>query len=209
VVSQHKASPSDKFRFIGVLVSVVPVLWTAILASYGGYLLGRWALFANQSLLIIFAWCLLLGMYILDQEPTWNFFLLVGFSFVGGMLIQGVGLDANQGKVWGSLAVGVMMALLWGMWSGSQLSQAGMYLFPITILYLLGWVGCSFYSFPSWLLAIWAGLGWLLFMLIGTAVVSRGSSGIEEVEPISLCSDLYVIFFNLFWLGILFWNAVY
>lgn len=207
-MKQNKASPSDEVQLFGVLVSVAPVLGAAALAAGGGYYLGQWAPVAIRPYLIIIAWCLLIGMYILDQEPTWNFFLLVGFSALGGVLLRGLGSGINQGRGWGSLAVGLMLALLWGSWAGSQLSGAGIYLFPLTILYLLGWIGLSFYSFPSQYIAIWAALGWVLFLLIATSVISRGAFRTESVEPVSLAGDLFVVLFNLFWLGIIFWGAV-
>ncbi len=208
MANQNKASPSDEFQLFGVLISIVPVLGAAVLAACGGFFLGRWVPSGIRPYLIIIAWSLLIGMFILDKDPTWNFFLLVGFSLLGGMLLQGLAIGVNQGKVWGSLAVGFMIALLWGSWSGSQLSQAGMYLFPITVLYLMGWIGVSFFTFPTQIVALWAGLGWLLFTLIGTSVFSRGASGVEKLELTALASDLFVVFFNLFWLGIIFWESV-
>lgn len=207
-MKQNKASPSDEVQLFGVLVSVAPVLGAAALAAGGGYYLGQWAPPVIRPYLMIIAWCLLIGMFILDQEPTWNFFLLMGFSVLGGVLLRGLGSGINQGTGWGSMAVSLMIALLWGSWAGGQLSRAGIYLFPMTILYLLGWIGLSFYNFPSQYIAIWAGLGWLLFTLIATSVISRGGSGGERTEPVSLAGDLFVVLFNLFWLGMIFWGAV-
>lgn len=208
MVNPNKASPSDKFQLFGVLVSIVPVMGTAVLVAWGGYYLGQWISSGAWPYLTIISWGLLIGIFIFEKDPKWIFFLLVGFSFIGGMLLQGLGLDVNHSRGWGSLVLGFVIAFIWGASSGSQLAKAGGVLFPLTILYLLGWIVFSFYSFPSEVIAVWAGLGWLLFTLIGTSVISRRSSGMERIEPISLASDLFVVFFNLFWLATVFWSAV-
>jgi len=181
-----------------------PVLGGAGLGSWFGHSLGGWVPDGARIYLMILAWGLLLGMFILDEEPRWNFALLIAFAFTGGILLSMMAVTSQRAKVWSTLSVGLVLALVWGVLAGAKIRKAGAYLFPATILYLLGWVLFAMYNLPAGITAAWAGMGLILFVFIGTSVISRAK--IEEgTSHVSLASDLFVVLFNLYWLAEVFW----
>jgi hypothetical protein len=150
-------------------------------------------------------WGSLIGLYILEDEPGWNGALLLGFAMAAGALLRGVNFEAAPGKVWSTLVFCLCVSLVGGAYSGQKVRRARVTLFPLSILYLLGWIVFSIFPLPEIGMMMWAVLGLLLFLLVGVSIFSRGKLEGGEGYPIPLASDLFVVGFNLFWLAAVFW----
>lgn len=134
--------------------------------------------------------------------------MFCGFALSAGVLLHWVDFSSILGKVWVTLSMAWVVLVVWGTLSGEKAVQGPGYLFPVMILYLLGWILFSLVSLPDVVAAIWAGLGWVLFTLIGVSVIlrSKGESGQGFVTRMAV--DLFVVSFNIFWLAAMFWQAV-
>lgn len=173
-----------------------------------GYYLGRWVPGAGRVYLMGVTWGLLIGLYILEEEPGWNVALLLGFALAAGALLEGVNVEVVHGKVWRTLVFCLGLSFVGGAFSGPIARRAGIYLFPLAILYLLGWVLLTIFPLPGPWMSWWALLGLLLFLLIGVSTISGGKIAGGEGSPISPASDLFVVGFNLFWLAAVFWGTL-
>lgn len=172
-----------------------------------GYYLGRWVPGPGRVYLMSVTWGLLIGLYLLEEEPGWNVALLLGFALAAGALFKGMNFEIVQGEVWRTLVSCLGLSFVGGALSGPMVRRAGIYLFPIAILYLLGWVLLTIFPLPGPGMSLWALVGLLLFLLIGVSVISRGKIAGGEGNPISPASDLFVVGFNLFWLAAVFWGT--
>jgi hypothetical protein len=144
---------------------------------------------------------LFLAMTILDQEPGWNLALLIGFSVTAGTLLNWSGADAARWETW-LLFLGLLAAAMIGaMTLGTTLGKGIKFLFPLTILYMLGWLGIIFWDLPGWLRGFWMFSGLLLFTVIAAGALQRGFTMRVEDSPVPLSIELWVILINLFWLS--------
>ncbi len=205
---QNKAFPKDKLHLFAFLVRVVPYLGMAGVACWIGRSIGSWVPDSGRVYLMSITWGLLIGLYILEEEPGWNVALLLGFALAAGALFEEIDLGAFRGKVWSTLASCLCLSFVGGSLSGRRLRGVGVYLFPLAILYLLGWVFLKFFPVPGAWVSLWACLGLLLFLLIGVSVFSRGKVEGGQGSPVPLASDLFVVTLNLFWLAAMFWGWV-
>lgn len=178
------------------------------LTSGAGYYVGEWLPDEAVIYLIFICWGLLLGTYILREEPVWNLLLLLGFALSGGILLRQLDVTPIREEVWGTIILGLVIALIWGLLSGNRITRAASFLFPATLIYLLGWLLFSIYSLQIWMIRFWAGLGLILFLFIGVSLMGRGKYLGEKVHTVEFANDLFVVLFNLFWLAVVFWGPV-
>ena len=144
---------------------------------------------------------LFLAMTILDREPGWNLVLLLGFSFTAGTLLNWSGADAGRWSTW-LLFLGLWAAaLVWAVALEPSLYKGLKFQFPLTVLYLLGWLGIIFWDLPGWIRGLWIVSGTLLFTMIAAGVLQKGMTIQKEESPVPLGIELWVILFNLFWLA--------
>ncbi|MBS3751084.1 MAG: hypothetical protein KGY39_06215, partial [Anaerolineales bacterium] len=190
------------------LVRIAPSLALAGLISGLGHSIGKWIPDAGWIYLLGATWGFFVGMYILEQEPVWNTLLFLGFAMSSGALLRGIDYEGVLSRVWLTLIGGISASFVWGLFSGPMPTRAAGYLFPLTILYLLGWILLSILSLPSGWLVFWAGLGLMLFLLIAVSIFNKGKMKGGEGSPVPLASDLFVVGFNFFWLAAVFWGAL-
>lgn len=190
------------------LVRIAPSLVLAGLVSGLGHFIGKWIPEAGWIYLLGATWGFLVGMYILEQEPVWNTLLFLGFAMSSGALLRGIDYEGVLSRVWLTLIGGISASFVWGVFSGPMPTRAAGYLFPLTILYLLGWILLSILPLPSGWLVFWAGLGLMLFLLIAVSIFNKGKMKGGEGSPVPLASDLFVVGFNFFWLAAVFWGAL-
>lgn len=205
---QNKAFLKDRLHLFAFFVRVVPYLGMAGVASWVGRSIGYWVPDSGRVYLMSVTWGLLIGLYIMEEEPGWNVVLLLGFALAAGTLFEEVDFEAFRGKVWSTLVFCLCLSFIGGTLSRHRIRRVGVYLFPLAILYLLGWMFLKFFPVPSAWMSLWACLGLLLFLLIGVSVFNRGKGEGGDGSPVPLASDLFVVTLNLFWLSAVFWNLV-
>jgi len=188
-----------------VLIRLTPLLGLGVAAVILGYRLADWIPgIGNFYQLVIFLG-LLSGMIILGTEPGWNVMLYLGFALAGGALLFWSGALVGQLKTWILFSVLILISLAGGAFSRGSKGRAAAVLFPITILYLIGWVLFLFFPLPELLRMIWMLLGLVLFTLITIAVFSQGKNLRQRESAVPLTIELFVVLFNLFWLSGLIW----
>ena len=155
----------------------------------------------SRAYLLIPFLVLFLAMTILDREPGWNLVLLLGFSFTAGTLLNWSGADAARWGTWLLFLSLCAAALIWAAVLGLSLSKGLKFLFPLTVLYLLGWLGIIFWDLPGWIRGLWIYSGLTLFTAIAAGILQKGMTIHSEESPVPLGIELWVILFNLFWLS--------
>jgi len=170
-----------------------------------GYRLADWIPGIGSLYQIIILLGLFLGMIILGTEPGWNVTLYLGFALAGGVLLFWSGALVNQLKTWILFSVLLLISLAGGAFSSRSTGRAAAVLFPITILYLAGWVFFLFFPLPGLFKMIWIILGLALFTLITKAVFRQGKTLSQGESTVPLTIELFVVLFNLYWLSGLIW----
>ena len=203
--SQNKASPNGKPGLLVLLIRLIPLLGLGILAAILGYNLANMIPAAWRVYLGLVFLGLLLSMVILDTEPGWNIVLFLGFAAVAGMYLYWSGAEYSRWKPWILFSSLVLISLVGGSVLNERFGRAAKVLFPITILYLGGWIFFLFYNIPTALKIIWIWSGLILFTLISIAVLVRGKIKSLEDNPVPIVIELFVVLFNLCWLSGLIW----
>ena len=188
-----------------MLIRLAPLLGLGIGAVILGYHLADWIPGIGSFYQLIIILGLFLGMIILGTEPGWNVTLYLGFALAGGVLLFWSGALVNQLKTWILFSVLFLISLAGGAFSSRSTGRAAAVLFPITILYLAGWIFFLFFPLPELLKMIWVVLGLGLFTLITIAVFRRGKALRQEESAVPLTVELFVVLFNLYWLSGLIW----
>jgi hypothetical protein len=180
---------------------LVPILAPACLAAALGYnLLPLIPAWARAYLLIPFL-VFFLAMTLLDREPGWNMALLLGFSISAGLLLNWSGSEAARWSTW-LLFLGLVGAAWIGAVSlGTVLAKGLTLLFPLTVLYLLGWLGIILLNLPEWVRGLWILSGLALFTVIAAGTLRRVFKLEVQDTPLPLAIELWVILINLFWLS--------
>lgn len=184
-----------------LLIRLAPLLGSAAAGAALGFQLLFLIPPRGRSYLLIPFLVLFLAMTILEKEPGWNLALLLGFSLTAGLLLNWSGADAIRWGTWllflGCWTVGLIGAVI----LGRPLQKALKFLFPLTALYMLGWLGVILWDLPGWIKGTWVLSGLALFTVIAAGVLQRGFTLQDEESPVPLGIELWVILFNLFWLS--------
>lgn len=188
-----------------MLIRLSPLLGLGIGAVILGYHLADWIPGIGSFYQLIIILGLFLGMIILGSEPGWNVTLYLGFALAGGVLLFWSGALVNQLKTCILFSGLLLISLAGGTFSSRSSCRAAAVLFPITILYLAGWIFFLFFPLPELLKMIWVVLGLGLFTLITIAVFRRGKALHQEESAVPLTVELFVVLFNLYWLSGLIW----
>jgi len=144
-------------------------------------------------------------MVILDTEPGWNVVLFLGFAVVAGMLLNWSGAEYSRWNSWTLFSILILISLVGGSLLNGRFGRSAKVLFPITILYLVGWIFFFFFPIPAPFKIIWIISGLILFTLIFIAVLVRGKIKSQEDNPVPIVIELFVVLFNLCWLSGLVW----
>lgn len=204
----NKAFPSADVQALIFSLKLAPYLGLAgITAGLGNYL-GRFFPPHLILYLLLIAWTILIGLYIMEEEQRWVLFLFILFSFLAGVFVGSAAVVGNPGKTWSTVGLGWIFAIAGGSFVKGWLPISGVFLFPATMLYLVVWFLFMRVGMPTWLFLGWAAVGFGLFSLIGSVAIKRGFADDDNPRMISLAADLFIITYNLYWLGTLFWSEV-
>jgi len=171
------------------------------LAAVLGYHLANLIPLAARIYLVLVFLGLLFGMIILDTEPGWNVVLFLGFALAAGVVINWSGAEITQIKTWILFSVLVIVSLVGGWFLKGKFGRAARVLFPLTIIYMIGWLLFLFYPVSPALERTWIIIGLILFTLIATAVMVRGKTMNKQDSIMPLANELFVVLFNLCWLS--------
>jgi len=183
------------------LIRLTPFLGAGILAAILGYRLANLIPIAGRIYLILVFLGLLFGMIILDTEPGWNVVLFLGFALAAGIVINWSGAEITRIKTWIVFSGLLIISLVGGWYLKSKFGRAASVLFPLTIIYMIGWMLFLFFELSPVLERFWILLGLMLFTLIATAVFVGGKTMNKQDSIMPLANELFVVLFNLCWLS--------
>lgn len=178
-----------------------PIMLVAALFTAAGVYLGRQIPLRFSLWFAIAALVLLLTLQIFKNEKGWNFTLLLMMALVAGVSMNRLDLSGAGWFSWFACFLGLVVSILWAYVLGVRLGWMGILFFPLILLYLLGWMFSALVFELAPLAEIWPWIGLFLFLGLGIYLLTeaRFTSGTESAVPLG--SDLYVVYFNLFWLG--------
>ncbi len=202
---QNRAFPSGKPELLVLLIRLAPFLGLGIIAAVLGYNLADLIPVAGRIYLVAVLLGVLMSMVILDTEPGWNVVQFLCFAVAAGMLVHWSGAETTRFSSLILFSVLILITIAGGTFLGSRFGRVVRFLFPITILYMIGWLFFLFYQVPAVLKTIWIFSGLVLFTLITIGVLIRGKSQNQEDSPVPLSIELFVVLFNLYWLSGLVW----
>lgn len=179
----------------------MPILGSAAAGTALGYqVLSLIPAQARDFLLAPFL-VLFLILIVLEREPGWNLVLLLVFSISAGSLLNWSNVDVTSWLTWFLFLFlctgGLTLALRWS----THLPRGLNILSPLSILYLLGWMGIILRVLPGWMRDVWIIAGLLLFTGLAARALGQGFTLPIEESPIPLGIELFLILFNLFWLS--------
>ena len=179
-----------------------PLLGLAGLAAFlGSHLAGNFPTWVGLPL-TVGVFTLLVILQIFKMAHRWNLILLLGFAMTAGMLLQVIGIKKHWFP-WVVLFFATVVSLFWAFRLGIRLGWIGTALFPVSVAYLLGWAAFYFFSPPAILDVIWAGVGLIVFLGLAVHAITEGRYAEQAGSLVPLASDLFLIFLNLFWLGVI------
>jgi len=160
----------------------------------------------GRGYLLLVFFGLLLSMIILDTEPGWNLVIFLGFALVAGMLLYRSEVLVPQFKSWMIFSILCLISIAGAAYSRSRIRRAAGILYPVAVLYLLGW-GCFliFQIRPIYEMG-WIVFGLILFTLITMVILNQGKTKSQDASPVPLVFELFVVLYNLFWLSSLLWK---
>jgi len=181
----------------------MPLLGLTALIAALGHRLGKYIPVELWLLPAITALILFLALQIFKQVPRLNLVLLLGLALLAGAVLNWLDLSGRTWFAWIALILGLALSLVWGYLLGIRLGWFGILLFPITIAYLIGWFLISLLPEFAQLSVGWAVVG--LFVFLGLAIHTVTEARFSEAgdTPVPLVSDLFIVYFNLFWIGAL------
>ncbi|MBC8505615.1 MAG: hypothetical protein ISR58_15985 [Anaerolineales bacterium] len=187
--------------FMKFVIRCVPILFLTALVTMLGHHLGEripsdWWYLPAIIALVLFA-----TLQIFKQVTPLNFVLLLMLALSAGALLNSFDLESGNWFPWVVLSMGLVIPLVWGYGLGIRLGWVGALFFPFTIVYLLGWVILYFIpELEAWTLA-WALIGLFVFIGLVTHIVTEARYSNVEEKQVPLASDLFILHFNLFWIG--------
>ncbi|MBL7162241.1 MAG: hypothetical protein ISS57_06520 [Anaerolineales bacterium] len=177
-------------------IFILVALIAALGYHLGEYIPSEWWLLPAAGALV-----LLITLQIFKLVPRLNFILLLGLALSAGALLNWFDLGDGNWFPWIVLSLGLISSLAWGYLLGIRLGWISSLFFPLTIVYLLVWF--LIYLVPglaAWMLA-WAIIGMFLFVGQAIHIVTEARYSKTEEVPVPLVSDLFITYFNLFWIG--------
>jgi hypothetical protein len=178
-----------------------PLLALTALTAALGFRLGGQIPFGGWPLFTISALALLIMLQIFKTVPRWNLVLLLGLALLAGALLNWLDIQGPYWLPWATLSLGMLLSLAWAYGLGVRLGWIGAAFSLVTIGYLLGWFLLYILPIPAVPSTVWAWLGLFIFWALGVHTVTEARFSQSSRQAIPLASDLFVVYFNLFWLG--------
>jgi len=198
---QNKTFPKGNLRILVVLFRIVPLLGITGFAVGVGYKVGIQIPEVGGIYHQIISWGLFIGLLILREERGWNLALLFGAAIMAGTLLSELNLEINSSAIWIFFGGLVIFSIGGGLISGYYKDRTINLLFPITLLYCIGGLLVGRQTQQYILQESWFILGLVLFSLAAILVIGRRKTLEEDINPLPLGCELFVIYFNLFWLA--------
>ncbi len=183
-----------------LLFQVAPAaLLAGLLSALGLALAAERAAPSLDLPLLLLAVALFLGLLVLWEVAPWNLALLGAFALVAGAILGR--WTGPEGGLWARAALVALAGLTLSGAVGRRLAglaaRAGPGLWPLTWLYLLGWVLWAFWQPLPWLPLLWGGLGLALFLALSAAWFARLETRLQRHPPTTLACELYLYALNL------------
>ena len=144
-------------------------------------------------------------MIILDTEPGWNLVLYLVVAFCAGILLAWSGAKIGQITTWITFLGLLLLILVLGDLTRREVTRAWILVYPITLVYIIGWIFFISAQTPAGFRKIWIVFGLILFSALAVVILVRGKSNDQNDKTVSLSSELFLVLFNLYWLSGLVW----
>jgi len=205
-VEQNKAFPNDNRHLLTTLLRTVPLLGGGAAALVIGYRLA--ALIPPELriyLMILFLGCLI-GIIILEKEPGWNVVLFLAFTVSAGLPLYWSGVTLSLPKAWILFVILVLISLAGSISFSLPSSLGGIPFVLITVIYVIGWITFSFFQLSETYFSIWIYVGLVLFTTLAAGIFSRVKTAEKERGTLPLAIELFIVFYNLYWLSGIVWQ---
>ncbi len=166
-----------------------------------GHHLGKYTPPELWLLPAVIALILFLALQIFKKVPRLNFVLLMGLALMAGAVMNLFELPERTWLTWIILLLGLALSLVWSYLLGIRLGWLGIFLFPLTIVYLMGWFLISLLPEFAQLSIGWAVAGLFLFIALAIHILTEARFSRASEKPTPLVSDLFIVYFNLYWIG--------
>ena len=180
-----------------LLIRVVPILGLGTAAAILGYHLASFIPVVGGIYLVLLFLGLFLSMTILNTEPGWNMVFFLGFALAAGTLLYWFGANIKQSYTW----ILLVISFIGGSLPKERFARATRVFFPITVLYLTGWILFFIVQISGVYKLIWIITGLVLFTLITIGVLVRGKTINRTDSPVPLAIELFVVIFNIYWMS--------
>ena len=177
-----------------------------LIAALIGYNSSGLIPFSGRIYLFAIFLVLLLCLIILDTEPGWNLVLFLAVALCAGILLAWSGAVMDQLATWITFGLLLIMIVLAGGLLRRGVGRAWILVYPITLVYIIGWVFFFSEKIPAGLRKVWIIFGLILFSALAVVILVRGKSNGQDEKTISLSSELFLVLFNLCWLSGLVWG---
>lgn len=184
-----------------MLIRVAPILGSGTAAAILGYQLANFIPVIGGIYPVLLFLGLFLSMIILDTEPVWNMVLFLGFALAAGTLLYWSEANINRSNTWILCIILLLISFIGGSLFKERFERVTRVFFPLTILYLTGWILFFIAQIPEVYKLIWIITGLVLFTLITIGVLVRGKTINRADSPIPLAIELFVIIYNICWLS--------
>ena len=144
-------------------------------------------------------------MIILDTEPGWNLVLYLAVAFCAGILLVWSGAKIGQITTWITFLGLLLLILVLGALTRREVTRAWILVYPITLVYIIGWIFFISAQTAAGFRKIWIVFGLILFSALAVVILVRGKSNDQNDKTVSLSSELFLVLFNLYWLSGLVW----
>jgi len=186
-----------------LLIRVAPILGLGTAAAILGYHLASFIPVVDGIYLVLLFLGLFLSMIILNTEPGWNMVFFLGFALAAGTLLYWFGANIKQSYTWILLIILLVISFFGGSLPEERFAWATRVFFPITVLYLTGWILFFIAQISGVYKLIWIITGLVLFTLITIGVLVRGKTINRTDSPVPLAIELFVVIFNIYWMSFL------
>jgi uncharacterized membrane protein YhdT len=196
----NKKFPSAEITLGILLIRMAPYLGLGFLMALLGFHFGHLVPPTARATYQIIYLGLLGSLIVLDTEPGWNGVLLACFGLAAGILIHWSSPAGLQARSMILFFLCTTAALAGAGFHQKTAIRAAAWLFPGTLLYLMGWIILKFFSLPARTVGLWIVFGLVLFTLILMSGIVRAKNHPATDRAIPQAIQVFVILVNLYWL---------
>jgi hypothetical protein len=122
-------------------------------------------------------------------------------ALCAGILLTWSGAELDKIRTWIIFIGLLILILICGVLIKGDIKRAWILVYPITLIYIIGWVFFLSSQIPTAYQRIWIIFGMILFSVLAVLILVRGRAKEQDDKTVSLGSELFLVLFNLCWLS--------